>query len=201
MKNESKRTRMIGPGFSRLLAGSLLALTVSFGAVTATAVPITGEIHFTGSFSPTGGTGLGDATGLSFNNPVYVASVSGDYTILVPYVDTATIHDFQFNPLLAPVDPLWETTLHGFEFKLESIIIDLQTATQLNLSGYGVLTAPNFDPTPGTWNFQGGGTALFTFRASDGSYTVADNGGSWMLLTAGLGLIVLGGRGFLVRTE
>jgi hypothetical protein len=162
---------------------SLLLATVILVAGRLNAVPIAGEVHFVGSFSPTGGTGLGDATGLSFGNPSYVLTSSGSFSTLAAFT-TAIFNSVSFLPLSPSPVTLW--TAGDFSFALENVAVDLQSATQLNLSGTGILTGPaGFDPTFGTWNFQGGGTAGFTFR-TDNNATVPDGGSAVLLLGAAL---------------
>lgn len=156
---------------------SLLAATVILVAGRLNAIPITGEVHFVGSFSPTGGTGLADATGLVFG-PACIFTTSGDFDSL-PFLSSATFNAFAFAPLSPSPVTLW--TAGGFSFSLQDITIDLQSATQLNLSGSGMLTGPgNFGPTPGTWNFQGGGSQGFTFR-TDNNASVPDGGNTVLL--------------------
>lgn len=163
---------------------SLLAATLILVAGRLNAIPITGEVHFVGSFSPTGGTGLADATGLSFG-PGYVLTSSGSFSSLGAF-SMAIFNSFDFAPLSPGT--LWSAG--GFSFSLQDITIDLQSATQLNLSGSGMLTGPgNFDPTPGTWNFQGGGSQGFTFR-TDNNASVPD--GSNTVLLFGIALAGLG---------
>src|SRR5882762_5152509 len=159
---------------------SLLLATVILAAGRLNAVPISGEVHFVGSFTPMGGTGLADATGLSFANPSYVFTSSGSFSSLAAF-STAVFNSFDFAPFSPSPVSLW--TAGDFSFSLEGITIDLQSATQLNLSGIGILTGPaGFDPTSGTWNFQGGGSAGFTFRADNSPISVPDGGNSVLLL-------------------
>lgn len=161
---------------------SLLVATAILLAGRLNAIPITGEVHFMGTFTATGGTGLSDATGLSFG-PAFVFTTTGDFGSL-PFLTPATFNSFTFAPL-SPlgVDPLW--TAGAFSFSLDSISIDLQSGTQLNLSGTGILQGPgDFEATPATWNFQGGGSAGLTFRANNSK--VPDAGNTALLLGAAL---------------
>lgn len=162
-----------------LLLGAVILVAGSVNAV-----PISGEVHFVGGFSPTGGSGLDDATGLSFGSPSYIWTASGSFSSLASTM--ATFTSFDFAPLSSPVN-LWSAG--GFSFALDSITINLQSATQLNLSGSGILSGPaGFDPTPGNWNFQGGGSSGFTFRADNNatSSPVPDGGNTVLLLGAAL---------------
>lgn len=175
-----KQQHLPGRLLHRMKQASLFLGAVILVAGRVNAVPITGEVHFVGSFSPTGGTGLSDATGLSFG-PSYVFTSSGSFSSLAAF-SSAVFNSISFAPL-SPVT-LW--TAGDFSFSLENVAIDLQSATQLNLSGTGILTGPaGYDPTPGIWNFQGGGAAGFTFR-TDNHASVPDEGSALLLLGVAL---------------
>ena len=147
---------------------SLLALSS-----TAQAVPITGEIHFVGLWQPTGGTGIGDATGLSFPDTAFgpfVAAGTDTYAGLTGTV--VSFQDFTFSPVMSPdpVSPLWVLSSGGvgYAFELQSVAVSFQSATQLNLIGSGVLHADGFDDTPANWDFTGNqGSVLFSFSADN----------------------------------
>jgi hypothetical protein len=140
------------------------------------AVPISGEVTFAGGFTPTGGTGLGDATGLEFSN-VFVLDGTDDFAD-IPSLDAdgaltpVTFTDFQFNPLSpAPVNPLWSIDGYGLSFSLASISVDEQTSTTISLSGMGLLTSTdsNLDDTAGVWNLTGNTTRGLKFAFSSAS--------------------------------
>lgn len=61
-----------------------------------------------------------------------------------------------------------------YEFDLNTISVDFQSNSQLNLSGTGVLRADGFDDTFGTWNFTGNEQILFTFSANAAPRTVVE---------------------------
>lgn len=135
---------------------AILAATV-FGSMSANADFITGSIAFTGDWLPTGGTGIGDATGIDFTSDIEVQGATGDYAVIptdgsVP----AMFNDFTFDPF-ASNNPLWSVTYNGvtYTFSLSAIGIDFQSATSLVLSGTGTLSATGFDDTAGTWVFTG----------------------------------------------
>ena len=146
-------------------------------------------------------TSIGDATGLSFDLAV-VGAASGDFSGTLGRI--ASITTFQFDPVLdpVPVEPLWAVTSWGgtdFSFTLNTIYIDLHSENQLNLTGTGVIHGDGFEDTMGTWSFQGGGEALFTFRADS---TAVDSGGDGVpVADGGSGIILLGisllGMGYL----
>ena len=90
---------------TRLILTALLAL----GPLSANAVQISGEITMSGNFVPTGGTNLGDATGLDFlDNDFLVDEATGDFVLAsIVAGDTGVLNDFQFDPLFpSPVSPL-----------------------------------------------------------------------------------------------
>lgn len=179
---KSRMTRKI---FAPLVAALMLALPIG-----ASAMPITGAIGFGGAFSPTGGTGLGDATGINFLT-AFVLDGNGIYAG-IPNFSGASFTDFQFNPLTpAPVSPLWSVSFGGvdYSFDLGAISIDLQNANELNLSGTGVLMATGFDNTAGTWVFSGDSTGSIVFTFSSITAAVSEPG---MLALLGLGVMLLG---------
>jgi hypothetical protein len=174
------------------VGGCLLLSTLG-----ASAVPITGEIHFGGQFTPidsgSSASSLGSATGIKFVNPSLVLAASGDFASYVtPWISQATfVPEFQFNPLSpSPVAPLWSAG--GFSFTMNAVQITLQTSDQLTLLGTGYLSGNGYDMTYGSWNFTGQGSGLFTFSADNvasRSTNVPDGGNTVVLL--GLGLLSL----------
>lgn len=175
----------------------LLTAVLAAGSVaTVQALPsLSGNLEF-GSFSPatlTGGSGtLSTATGISFFNvPLLGAAVvnggaTGDFLLLAGA--TAEFYDFTFNPLPGTGADVWFIPSAGVAFHLDSVVIDQQNAIGISLRGLGVVTAPGFEPTPGTFFFsmQGqDGDQSFSFSAGN---TVPDAGSSMALL----GLTILG---------
>jgi hypothetical protein len=177
------------------VAGGCLVLALS---ISASAIPISGEIHFLGTYTPIDNSGnstsLGLATGLDFNNPNLVVGASGDFADYVsPWLSTATFVDsFSFNPLNpSPVDALWSAG--GFQFTLTAVDVLAQSQDLLSLVGTGEISGNGFDATPGTWNLFGG---KFLFYANDTASSGAPtqpipvpDGGSTLML---LGAILLG---------
>ncbi len=167
------------------------ALTLTFAAGTTNAAFIDGAITMSGDFAPTGGTGLGDATGIDFiGDDFAVDATTGDFALAgIATGDVGFYQDFDFNPL-APsgVDPLW--AIGGFEFALMDIEIVFQNSFFLVLQGSGTLSAAGFDDTFGTWNMTANqaGT-LFNFSAGS---TAVDE-------PAALALVGLGLMGFGLR--
>jgi len=154
-------------------------------ATSALATPITGIINFTGAEILTpAAAALHNATGMDFGNSEVHGVRTGTYAPIA--VDTAvTFSDFTFKPFTGPVDSLWSLTVLGttYSFDLETLSVDAQTATHLDLSGKGMLHATGYDDTPGTWFYstQGSGS---TFSAEADATTVPEPG-TLMLLGAG----------------
>jgi len=169
------------------IIGRVGLLVAMFVATSASAVPITGTIGFTGQAnldSPSVGTATEVVT---WNNTV----VNGD-TLSFSSVGLntpvsfagATPWSFNSGPLLS----FWK--VGGFTFDLTSSSIDVQTANFLGVTGVGIVSGNDFTPTAFTWSFSsqnppsGGGPQTFTFSAS--SSPVPDGGSSLMLLGTGI---------------
>jgi hypothetical protein len=146
------------------LRGALLAVVMITGAlapIAASAVPISSdsELGMFGTYTPVGGATLDVATGLSFPSPVTIAVAAGDFS-----TGLATFSSFDFNP--ASTGTIFTFDVGG-EFTADSIVIDLQTATALNLTLVGTFSLAGFEDVPGevvlTADAQSG---LYTFSAS-----------------------------------
>lgn len=192
---------------NRILLGAML-LAMPLASM---AVPIEGEIGFTGVVSPTCssgaspcnyGPGANDADGLDFGNngaadgPMGVTFATGDFAADgLGFADVGFISDFEYDPLNpVPVDPLWtiagDTTL--FSFALQTIAINLETPGFINLSGTGIISAAGFDDTDGNWTFSSDGTAGGTqFAWSSTTVAVSEPG---VLLLLGIALLGLAAR-------
>jgi len=171
------------------LAGTALMLMT---AVSAMAVPITGEIGFTGvltKYTPNGN--ISSATGLDFAS-AEVQTASGTFLPIPTLPPTpVTYKDFTFNPP-AFVDNLWELTYAGvtYAFDLTDVDVLYQSSAALVLQGTGILQVTNYEDTPGIWTFSGQ-TGSLTFSAAS---TVPEPG-TMILLGAGfLGLAIYGKR-------
>ncbi len=195
-------------GLNLLRMGSC-GLILALASLSAHAIPISGEIHFMGIYTPIDSSGakatLGTATGLDFKNPSLVVGASGDFASYVtPWISTATFVDaFNFNPLSpSPVAPLWSAG--GFEFTMTAVNIIEQSNCELSLLGMGEIIGNGFDATPGTWSLWGG---KFLFYANDkgvpGSpsqpVSVPDGGSTFILL--GAALLGMGYVGARVRAQ
>lgn len=127
--------------------------------VGALAVPIVGTIDLGGDASPTIGgvvtTNLAAADGVMFEDPGVVLDTEGDFAA-IPDLTPAMRNDIiDFSPLTL-TNPLWAVDFGGilYEFALETLSVDFQSGTFLNLSGTGTVSATGFDDTPGVWTFS-----------------------------------------------
>lgn len=156
-------------------------------STTAQAAQITGAIGFGGLFTPTGGTGLDDATGIDIGF-AQVTAAGGDF---VPAMgNNAVFNHLDFAPPNTPITPFWTVDAGPttYSFDLGDVFVDFQDANQLSLSGTGVLMATGFDDTPGIWTFSGDqGNIFFTFSSITSNIPEPNTA-----LLLGLGLVGLG---------
>jgi hypothetical protein len=151
--------------FKILIMACLLIATGS-----ASALPITGSLGFTGSYTIAGGTSLANATGINItgNSATITGLVDGSFaTAGITAGQTATYNNFTLG---APTSNLW--SIGGFNFDLTKMVIDFQSSNLLALSGIGIITSTNsnLDPTLGGWTFTANsfGGSNFTFSSSAG---------------------------------
>jgi hypothetical protein len=182
---------------TKIMKKLLLSLTLGMAAVgiatpKAQAVEISGIIQFAGKAVLNGP--VGTATGVtswSSSAPGLVAGkanvvdASGDFTALAGTLATFNA-PWLFNSSL---NPLW--TAGSFVFNLTNSAITAQNSSTVAVSGSGIVTAPGFDPTAGTWYFStqpGSINGAFSFSASS---EVPEGGSAVAML--GMGLLGLAG--------
>lgn len=173
----------------KFFAKLLLAMSWFALAGNAAANIITGSIGFTGAYSVTGGN-LATATAIDITGDVatVTGTVDGAFASAgISAGDTATYHDFTFNPFV-PINNLW--LIGGFSFDLKSLANDFQSSSILALSGTGTIRHAGYDDTSGDWVFTANKAGSnFTFSSSDSSTGVPEP--STVMLT-GIGMVLLG---------
>jgi hypothetical protein len=186
----------------KLMAGAVAAL-VGFAA-TVQAIPISGEISFSG-LAVLDSANLSTATKfMSYSNSAgtttfpQVGIHSGSY-LSVPGGTAATFTPFTFNPLNASTPfTLWSFTIGAltYSFQVNSLSVPTQNGTFLNVIGTGLAfitgagSPYNVAGTSGIFSITdtGSGGPTFTFGAD---VTVPDGGTTVMLLGAGLSGLAL----------
>jgi hypothetical protein len=107
---------------------------------------------------------------------------TGDFAVIAPGTQAAMAQPWIFNPSTA-TPGLW--SVGGFTFDLSSSTIENQTATDLTISGIGIVSGNGFDPTPMNWMFtsqNAGGRNMQEFSFSANSNSVPDGGSALALL-------------------
>jgi hypothetical protein len=174
-----------------LAAGALL-----LGASHASAAQIDGTINF-GSTAPIklNAATFPAATAVDFQSPagvpnaVVIPGSTGDFSLLVG--QTAVFQDFTIG---ASVGSEWALSLiPGFSFDLATSANLSANNIFLNIVGTGVVHAPGFENTPGTFTLtasrSGGDSQVnFSFAASTTAVprSTPDGGATALLLGAGL---------------
>ena len=136
---------------------------------------------------------------LGFSN---VAATIGDFSG-IPLGSQATMATpWIFTP--STVTPgLWSRVRWRFTFDLLSATVVDQTATFLNITGTGIITAAGFEDTSASWAFTvqnaGGNHDFFSFSANSAT-GVPDGGSAVALLGMGLGVIEFIRRKLRLRT-
>src|SRR5213080_1293339 len=170
----------------RILMAGLAAMVIAGGfALSAQATPITGMLNIAGtanfntsSLLTTGSATFTDVIVLGGNSGTFAGFAVGTPVVMASYTfDPSTI-----------TNGLW--SVNGFTFNLLTSTVTDRSATNLSVSGTGIITGPpGFDPTPGMWAFtsqNAGGRPHDTFSFSANTTAVPDGGMTLALLGTGL---------------
>jgi hypothetical protein len=134
----------------RLIVPAILILVAAGSfAPSLKALPITGSIDF-GGVVTYDTTSLATSTRINLWNSSFVLQSSGDFSSISPGTSVTMATPWIFNPSTS-TPSLW--SVGGFHFDLTSCVIVSQSATFLNITGFGIASGNGFDPTPGTWSF------------------------------------------------
>lgn len=177
-----------------------LAVTGVLLCSRAGAVPINGEISFSGSYT-VDNPDLSLATKFnSFSSVEVELGPTGSYAGTAGAVVTMT--PFTFDPFGGPVLPQWTftsgATTYSFDLTFVSVAFESATALVLEGSGLAHISGGVYESTPGLWNLSAN-TLGSTFSFSSGTATVGtaetrtavpDTGASASLL--GLSLVAMG---------
>lgn len=171
---------------SRLLScvAATVTLALSAGIASAATLSIGSEMGLIGTYTPSGGTGLADATGLSID-PATIIIGSND---LAGQVGGTATYDGLALDGSAPAGPLFTTT-GGLSFTLTSISVDLQNGQALDWTGTGILSLAGFDDTQATISWTG--DALGGLNTFSSTITVVPVPGAVWLFASALAMLGL----------
>ncbi len=151
----------------------------------ASAIPITGEVSFAGSYT-INNPNLALATAFtSFSGVTVSLAPTGDYAGLAGSAVTMT--PFTFDPFPAGgIVPLWSIVgSPGTTFDLLALNVAFESPTALLLTGTGIARKTGRDNTPGTWILSAN-TLGTTFSFSSTNSSIPDGGTTVALLGMGL---------------
>lgn len=128
----------------------------------ASQISTSSEMAFFGTYTPTGGADLMNATGLAFPAPVIIAAGVDDFAFAAG--GNATFSGFGFNPATSGAIL---TFADGGAFTASSVVIDVQTTQSLDLTLAGIWSLDGFDDTLGRLVFTADALgSLYTFSAA-----------------------------------
>jgi hypothetical protein len=152
----------------KILMRTSLVLLLIFGmAATASAIPITGSIAFSGSGSTDSDANFTLATKFNKFSDVTIDDAKGSYSAVPAYpsllMPTVTFNGFTFSPITVPVAPLWTFVYSGntYSFDATSMAILYIDKDNIVIQGYGTARITGFDATNGEWNVRYTGFVQF----------------------------------------
>jgi hypothetical protein len=180
-----------------LLSLAVGALLVGVTAQPAQAVPFTGSVDYVGvnAVVPPGFVGVPPRT-VNLLGPGGVGDprvflVTGNLTGFVNVLDAITHAPITYNPITAPIAPLWSHA-SGVVFDLNSFSIKEIDTNTMVLKGSGVFrcTGPcvGYDDTPGNWNMTLNAASGQTLGSFSSSSSIPEPG---LLGLLGIGLLAL----------
>ena len=172
-----------------MIVAVTVAALVGFGSV-AQAIPITGSIGFTGTYTQNGGTkgNLTTATSITINT-IGIGTTSGSF---VGAINPSFASSIAVNPAVG-LGKLWSVLVGGttYTFDSTSESENLDSTTALHLTGTGIIGDGTLaDSVTGTWQL-GFGVSGDSFEwqstaAAAAPGAVPDSGSTAMLLGAGI---------------
>jgi len=170
-----------------LLAGLVAIVAAAGFAISAQATPITGMLNIGGT-AKFNTHSLLTAKSATFTDELVLGGNTGTFAGFA--VGTPVVMaSYTFDPSTI-TNGLW--SVNGFTFNLLTSTVTNRSATNLSVSGTGIITGPpGFDPTPGTWAFTSQNSSgrphdTFSFSANTEGGAVPDGGMTLALLGAGL---------------
>lgn len=173
---------------------SLVVALIGGVAFEAGAIPITGQISFSGTNKTNASDPYDLTTATAFTELfAYVVSANGNFGAipLPPSFTVVDFHAFVFDPPALSVTPLWDLTLGSvtYSFNAGGVVIDAWTKSTISLGGPGTAYITGFDPTPGTWSILASGAGTwFGFAASSNVAPVPEPSTLFLMGSGLLGL-------------
>jgi len=146
---------------------------VAIMAVNAMAIPIVGDISFSGTAVTDDPSSMLTSTQFTeFPNVTIAGAGEGSYDgITVLSGVDVTFTPFSFDPRILPIAPLWTFDFEGKTYSFEATgltISDGRSADLISMYGSGIAYITGYDATPGDWSVsanRSGTTASFSSSA------------------------------------